>query len=464
MNNSSQYTYPLHSLRRLSAQTFIDQGKTKINAQKNKIKATKITTTNAIKKKKEERNIESKLYFIEDYIPEHFNNIRYEGLEMTDTEFLEKAKTIIKKSSLKHIIKFFNDNQNILEPLICNLSIELGRFDVLKWARENNYNGNETTTCSCAAFNGQLKILQWLRNQNPPCPWNATTCSEAARGGHLKILQWLRNKTETNEILNQERENNNDICPWSIYTCAMAAKGGHFEILQWLRNENIHGNNICPWDTNVWENAAYSGNLEILQWIRTQVHPPVWTSHACSMAAKGGHLEILQWLRNQNPPCPWRFHVCRFAALGGHLDVLEWAHDNGCPWNNHVCRAAALGGHLNILQWLRNENIHGNNICDWDVFVCENAAYSGHLELLQWAINNDCPYNLEKILSKPNSLLPEIREYLDTLQPYQQDQDGGNLYKKNKEIINFQGKHKYLIIILIFIILFACIYPSCLFF
>ncbi len=35
-------------------------------------------------------------------------------------------------------------------------------------------------------------MLQWLRQQQPPCPWDEETCYYAAERGHLAMLQSLR--------------------------------------------------------------------------------------------------------------------------------------------------------------------------------------------------------------------------------------------------------------------------------
>jgi hypothetical protein len=35
-------------------------------------------------------------------------------------------------------------------------------------------------------------MLQWLRKQDPPCPWDSRACSNAAQRGHLEVLKWLR--------------------------------------------------------------------------------------------------------------------------------------------------------------------------------------------------------------------------------------------------------------------------------
>lgn len=43
-----------------------------------------------------------------------------------------------------------------------------------------------------AAREGHLRVLQWVRSGESPCPWDEETCAEAAIHGHLKVLQWAR--------------------------------------------------------------------------------------------------------------------------------------------------------------------------------------------------------------------------------------------------------------------------------
>jgi hypothetical protein len=33
-------------------------------------------------------------------------------------------------------------------------------------------------------------VLQWLRSQDPPCPWDQQVASLAEAGGHHELLQW----------------------------------------------------------------------------------------------------------------------------------------------------------------------------------------------------------------------------------------------------------------------------------
>ncbi|MFB1021111.1 MAG: ankyrin repeat domain-containing protein, partial [Flavobacteriales bacterium] len=89
----------------------------------------------------------------------------------------------------------------------------------------------EKVLCKRAARDGDLKMLQWARQNG--CPWDESTCAYAAEGGHLKVLQWAFQNG----------------CPWDWRTCAYAAEGGYLEVLQWARE------NGCPWD---WRTCAYA--------------------------------------------------------------------------------------------------------------------------------------------------------------------------------------------------------------
>ena len=91
-------------------------------------------------------------------------------------------------------------------------------------------------------------MLQWMRAQDPPCPWNERTCSDAAKGGHLHVLQWLRAQDPP--------------CPWDERTCAAAAEDGNLHVLQWMRAQDPP----CPWDEVTCSDAAKGGHLHVLQW------------------------------------------------------------------------------------------------------------------------------------------------------------------------------------------------------
>lgn len=77
-----------------------------------------------------------------------------------------------------------------------------------------------------------MEVLQWLRNQNPPCPWDIYTCVLfAAQSGDLNILQWLRSQ--------------NPQCSWNRSMCEMVAtEKAHVHILKLIQEQNPEMNRI----------------------------------------------------------------------------------------------------------------------------------------------------------------------------------------------------------------------------
>jgi hypothetical protein len=67
-------------------------------------------------------------------------------------------------------------------------------------------------------------------------------CANAALEGDLRQLQWLREQGS----------------PWNDLTCKCAAENGHLEVLQWARD------NGCPWDLRTYKSAEESGNEQIM--------------------------------------------------------------------------------------------------------------------------------------------------------------------------------------------------------
>ena len=61
-----------------------------------------------------------------------------------------------------------------------------GSIEAWGYVRGKGYEFNVMASAG-AAGGGCLKALKWLRDQDPPCPWDEETCSRAARGGHLDV-------------------------------------------------------------------------------------------------------------------------------------------------------------------------------------------------------------------------------------------------------------------------------------
>ena len=184
---------------------------------------------------------------------------------------------------LVHLLYFIDDKHLLPIVLTCklfqdavifshreykkqSLSCYCYRVETLKWvlgmiAPIASWHWKTIIKASCAY--GSIEVMQWLRSQDPPCPWDEHTCSVAAGQGHLHVLHWLRSQ--------------NPPCPWNEMACRLAAELGQLKALQWLRRQDPP----CPWSEVVCRHAAMKGHLEVLRWLRRQDHPCPWNEIHC---------------------------------------------------------------------------------------------------------------------------------------------------------------------------------------
>jgi hypothetical protein len=103
----------------------------------------------------------------------------------------------------------------ILHSNLCRIAARYGKIDTLIWLRKQNppYSWDATTCNNAIKFN-QFKTLKWLRKHK--CPWNSESCEIAASTENLKILIWLRKQ--------------NPPCPWNRNRCFNILRGKNIEI------------------------------------------------------------------------------------------------------------------------------------------------------------------------------------------------------------------------------------------
>jgi hypothetical protein len=263
-----------------------------------------------------------------------------------------------------------------------------GDSAALTWALPQSPKSNRAHECMAAAAGGQLEALQCVLALGFPLPEDI--CDMAVKGGHLAVLQWLRAQEPP--------------CPWGQFTCASAAGCGDLAVLQWLRAQEPP----CPWDEDTCGQAAEFGGLGVLQWLRAQQPPCPWNEETCAAAARNGDLAMLQWARAQDPPCPWNEETCAAAARNGDLAMLQWlrAQEPPCPWSEDTCGQAAEFGGLGVLQWLRAQQPP----CPWNVETCAAAARTDDWEMLRWlrAQEPPCPWDEETCMCR--SVGPSVRQ------------------------------------------------------
>lgn len=81
--------------------------------------------------------------------------------------------------------------------------------------------------------------------------WNVKLSHAIAKNGSIELMDFIRDQDKP--------------CPYNVQTCAIAALYGHLELLIWLRTPR-YGRHSCKMDYKVRENAALNGHLHILKW------------------------------------------------------------------------------------------------------------------------------------------------------------------------------------------------------
>jgi hypothetical protein len=126
-----------------------------------------------------------------------------------------------------------------------------------------------------AVSSGNLEEVKRLFAVGVPLG-DAADC--AARNGHLETLKWIRANGGG----------------WTHWAADRAAENGHLETLKWIRA------NGGEWTDLAADRAAEYGHLETLQWIRA--NGGEWTHDAADWAARNGQLETLEWIVRANAP------------------------------------------------------------------------------------------------------------------------------------------------------------------
>jgi len=232
-------------------------------------------------------------------------------LNQTDLKFLydvnSETRKLVKRSSRKGELKKrfkVNEMSSILtlevaweneslwsgdlfdERSFCYRVAETNKLELLKWAREKKKCEWDELTINRAAKQGNMEMVKYcVANE---CPIDGRACACAAINGRLECLKYLREEGKA---------------PWYWRTAAWAAKNGHLHILEYLveRKYDKYNAYACSY-------AAENGHLDCLKYLRETAKAP-WDSWAVRYAHKNKHFECLQYCLDNNCPLPfgWRY-------------------------------------------------------------------------------------------------------------------------------------------------------------
>jgi len=172
------------------------------------------------------------------------------------------------------------------EIWFCRQVAQTNKLELLKWAREEKQCEWDSGTINAAAYQGNLEMVKYcVANE---CPIYEYTCACAAENGHLECLKYLREEAKA---------------PWDLRTASWAAGGGYLHILEYLVERKYD-----EYDSGACQFAAEEGHLDCLKYLHETAKAP-WDSSAVLVAHENDHPECVQYLLNNNCPLPrnWRY-------------------------------------------------------------------------------------------------------------------------------------------------------------
>jgi hypothetical protein len=216
--------------------------------------------------------------------------------------------------------------------------------------------------CSKAIYYNNLEMLKYLRNQNPPFPWDENCFTIAVKNENLEMLVYLKTS--------------NPPCPWDESACKEAIENGNLEILSWLRSFNPP----CPWDEDCYTIALEQSNFEIMNWLSIQNPPCPTSEYLCNNI-----IEMCEDISDSRYAIYFEmlFHFSNIGLLKvnqiayhqaiekGNLSLLKWLYsiNNNLGFDEECFNYASKQDSLEILQWL-NEQTFNTNYFNGD--ICES--------------------------------------------------------------------------------------------
>lgn len=251
----------------------------------------------------------------------------------------------------------------------------------LYYLKNNKFSNNELSEecCEHAARNNSFEMIEFLRSQFPPCPWNKSACLAACAKNNLEMLLLLR-----------KEEKYIKPCPWDESCCLEAVKNKNKEMLKFLRE----GNNPCPWDASCCKEACEANDLEMLLFLRKEMNPPCPIDFYSYIAAiDNNNRKILEFLKSEN--CEWyencfdeAIHMNDLEMVGFFCSQIKDENDENFKIfsNDNHCREAVNNNNLEMLQFLRQHN----PLFAWDRKKClDICIYQCNKKIEEWIMSQD---------------------------------------------------------------------------
>ena len=104
--------------------------------------------------------------------------------------FAEKVLKYAGVSGSIDLVNYLVGAERGLKPPVLCMAAMKGHLHLVMHLRETLRCRWNATVCWMAAYFGHLHVLQWLRGQNPPCPWDSMVLRVAKQRNHSEVLKF----------------------------------------------------------------------------------------------------------------------------------------------------------------------------------------------------------------------------------------------------------------------------------
>ena len=233
------------------------------------------------------------------------------------------------------------------------------------------YNGDNIMISNMMTIKNKY-YLHDLKHINEVLKINKNTTliiQNAAKNGNIEILNWLKN-------------NGHDL-NFSENAIFYASRNGYVEILNWFKNNNYQFKKFYA-NGVLW--ASVGGKINVLEWFKNIGHKFKNNKNAIIYASKYGHVQVLDWFKNYGYELNFSVDIIKNACLNGHIQVLEWFLKSGYEfkYDEDAINNACIHGHIKILEWFKNSGYEFKYNEDASMHACGD----GHISVLKWFKNS----------------------------------------------------------------------------
>ncbi|KAI9328688.1 hypothetical protein DFJ73DRAFT_861520 [Zopfochytrium polystomum] len=231
-------------------------------------------------------------------------------------------------------------------------------------------------TLEWACHNHQMRVLQWLRDNEVEMPWT-DLIELACGGGNLDVLRWWN------------KESGNNLATNLSHRCFRAAyRGCHTNVLQFLWDLGVE---TGPTSANLID-AATKGHTAIFELLYKQGYRPddgLVKHFLAHIASTYNYTALLQCFKDNGCQMVMTEDMALDACKKGNVAVLEWWKSSGVPfvfngkWSKDGVIYQSRHSHL-LLEWWKNSGFQVEWPSALDLRSILFAPGRDKVDALQW--------------------------------------------------------------------------------